>query len=222
MRLVDVGWPQATVALKSKESQRARQHGAPCLVQLRPGHEEPATAVGSRMPRLCMGSDLPWSPGPPQMTATALIGVIWKAYAEDMVTRFADPVIRAVGMTGSSMRLVSPLWERIGVRINTFVEPQAVEEWPHLARWQPDESAQGGANISVVTIGVNDNGVCEVLGTDNARRGSIRLGDTGDYGGNAAPRPRAETVCHWLEWGKKVAKTEWHASQLPPATGPGS
>jgi hypothetical protein len=56
------------------------------------------------MPRLCMGSDLLGSLGPLQKPATALIGVIWKAYAEDMVTRFADPVIRATGMTGSSMR----------------------------------------------------------------------------------------------------------------------
>jgi putative transposase len=96
------------------------------------------------------------------------VAVIQEAYIQGVSTRSVDELVKAMGMTGISKSQVSRLCTEIDERVGAFLNRPIEADWPYL--WIDAtyvKVRQAGRIVSVaviIAIGVNTDGVREVLG----------------------------------------------------------
>ncbi len=130
--------------------------------------ETRAGSVELRIPKLRKGSYFPGFLEPRRTAEKALVAVIQEAYIQGISTRSVDELVKSMGMTGISKSQVSRLCGEIDERVNAFLSRPIEGDWPYLwidATYVKVRSAGRIVAVAViVAVGVNTDGVREVLG----------------------------------------------------------
>ena len=144
--------------------------------------ETRAGAIDLRIPKLRKGSYLPALLEPRRTAEKALVAVVQEAYIQGVSTRSVDALVQAMGMTGISKSQVSRLCGDIDERVGAFLNRPLEGDWPYL--WIDAtyvKVRQVGRIVSVaviIAVGVNTDGVREVLGVRSGRAKRSRSGST--------------------------------------------
>ena len=127
-----------------------------------------AGAVELKIPKLRKGSYFPGFLEPRRAGEKALAAVIQEAYIQGVSTRSVDDLVKAMGMTGISKSQVSRLCADIDERVNAFLDRPIEGDWPYLwidATYMKVREAGRIVSVAVIiAVGVNTDGVREVLG----------------------------------------------------------
>jgi putative transposase len=130
--------------------------------------ETRAGAIDLKIPKLRRGSYFPGFLEARRTAEKALIAVVQEAYIQGVSTRSVDALVQSMGMTGISKSEVSRLCGEIDERVNAFLDRPIEGDWPYL--WIDAtyvKVRRSGRIVSVaviIAIGVNTEGVREVLG----------------------------------------------------------
>ena len=144
--------------------------------------ETRAGSIDLRIPKLRRGSYFPGFLEPRRTAEKALVAVIQEAYIQGVSTRSVDELVKAMGMSGISKSQVSRLCAEIDERVGAFLNRPIEGDWPYL--WIDAtyvKVRQAGRIVSVaviIAIGVNTDGVREVLGLPSGRAKRSRSGPT--------------------------------------------
>jgi putative transposase len=129
------------------------------------------TRAGSmelKIPKLRSGSYFPPFLEPRRTAEKALAAVIQEAYVHGVSTRSVDELVKALGMTGISKSQVSRLCGEIDERVSEFLARPIEGDWPYLwidATYVKVREAGRIVSVAVIiAVGVNTDGVREVLG----------------------------------------------------------
>jgi putative transposase len=127
-----------------------------------------AGAVDLKIPKLRKGSYFPGFLEPRRAGEKALAAVIQEAYIQGVSTRSVDELVKAMGMSGISKSQVSRLCADIDERVNAFLNRPIEGDWPYLwidATYMKVREAGRIVSVAVIiAVGVNTDGVREVLG----------------------------------------------------------
>lgn len=124
--------------------------------------------VDLKIPKLRKGSYFPGFLEPRRTAEKALTAVIQEAYIQGISTRSVDELVKAMGMSGISKSQVSRLCVEIDERVNAFLDRPIEGDWPYL--WidatyiKVREAGRIVSKAVIIAIGVNTDGVREVLG----------------------------------------------------------
>lgn len=131
------------------------------------------TRVGTidlRVPRVRDGSYFPRLLEPRTRAERALVAVVQEAYVGGVSTRRVDGLVKALGLEGISKSQVSRLCAELDAEVERFRSRPLTAAYPYL--WVDATFVKGrvdGRVVSlavVVAVGVNAEGVREVLGVD--------------------------------------------------------
>jgi putative transposase len=130
--------------------------------------ETRAGSVDLKIPKLRKGSYFPGFLEPRRTAEKALTAVIQEAYVQRISTRSVDELVKAMGMSGISKSQVSRLCVEIDERVNACLDRPIEGDWPYL--WinatylKVREAGRIVSKAVIIAIGVNTDGVREVLG----------------------------------------------------------
>ena len=162
MELDTEGLCAAAYAERSPERTNSRNGYRERLWQTRAG------AVDLKIPKLRKGSYFPGFLEPRRAGEKALAAVIQEAYIQGVSTRSVDELVKAMGMSGISKSQVSRLCADIDERVNAFLNRPIEGDWPYLwidATYMKVREAGRIVSVAVIiAVGVNTDGVREVLG----------------------------------------------------------
>ena len=131
------------------------------------------TRVGTielAVPKIRDGSYFPSLLEPRRRAERALVAVVQEAYVQGVSTRRVDELVKSLGMTGISKSQVSRICAELDEEVERFRSRPLESKYPYV--WLDAtfvKARQGGRVVSqavVVAIGVNAEGVREVLGLD--------------------------------------------------------
>ncbi len=131
------------------------------------------TRVGTvdlAVPKVRDGSYYPSLLEPRKRAERALVAVVQEAYIQGVSTRRVDDLVKSLGMAGISKSQVSGICEELDEEVERFRSRPLEGEYPYV--WLDAtfvKARQQGRVVSqavVVAIGVNAQGVREVLGLD--------------------------------------------------------
>ena len=131
------------------------------------------TRVGTvelSVPKVRDGSYFPSLLEPRERAERALVAVVQEAYIQGVSTRRVDELVKSLGMTGISKSQVSRLCQELDEEVERFRSRPLEGEYPYL--WldatfvKTREQGRVVSQAVVVAIGVNAEGVREVLGLD--------------------------------------------------------
>jgi len=127
-----------------------------------------AGGIELKIPRLRSGSYFPPFLEPRRTAEKALAAVIQEAYVQGISTRSVDDLVKALGMSGISKSQVSRLCTEIDERVSAFLSRPIEGDWPYLwidATYVKVREAGRIVSVAVIiAVGVNTDGVREVLG----------------------------------------------------------
>ena len=127
-----------------------------------------AGGIELKIPRLRSGSYFPPFLEPRRTAEKALAAVIQEAYVQGISTRSVDDLVKALGMSGISKSQVSRLCGEIDERVGAFLSRPIEGDWPYLwidATYVKVREAGRIVSVAVIiAVGVNTDGVREVLG----------------------------------------------------------
>jgi hypothetical protein len=127
-----------------------------------------AGTIDLKLPRLRSGSYFPPFLEPPRTAKKVLATVIQEAYVQGVSTRSVGNLVKALGMSGISKSQVLRLCTEIDERVSQFLNRPIEGDWPY--RWIDAidvKVREAGRIVSVaviIAVGVNTDGVREVLG----------------------------------------------------------
>jgi len=131
-------------------------------------------------PRLRSGSYFPPFLEPRRTAEKALAAVIQEAYVQGISTRSVDELVKALGMSGISKSQVSRLCGEIDERVGAFLSRPIEGDWPYLwidATYVKVREAGRIVSVAVIiAVGVNTDGVREVLAWPSVPRRPRRSG----------------------------------------------
>ncbi len=131
------------------------------------------TRVGTvelAVPKVRDGSYFPSLLEPRKRAERALVAVVQEAYVQGVSTRKVDDLVKSLGMAGISKSQVSRICEELDEEVERFRNRSLSGEYPYV--WLDAtfvKARQQGRVVSqamVIAIGVNAEGVREVLGLD--------------------------------------------------------
>ncbi len=131
------------------------------------------TRVGTvelAVPKVRDGSYFPSLLEPRKRAERALVAVVQEAYVHGVSTRRVDDLVKSLGMTGISKSQVSRLCAELDEEVERFRSRPLLGEYPYV--WldatflKVREQGRVVSQAVVIAIGVNAEGVREVLGLD--------------------------------------------------------
>ncbi len=131
------------------------------------------TRVGTvelAVPKVRDGSYFPSLLEPRKRAERALVAVVQEAYVQGVSTRRVDDLVKSLGMTGISKSQVSRLCAELDEEVERFRSRPLSGEYPYV--WldatflKVREQGRVVSQAVVIAIGVNAEGVREVLGLD--------------------------------------------------------
>ncbi len=131
------------------------------------------TRVGTvelAVPKVRDGSYFPSLLEPRKRAERALVAVVQEAYVQGVSTRRVDELVKSLGMTGISKSQVSRLCQELDEEVERFRNRPLQGSYPYL--WldatfvKAREQGRVVSQAVVIAIGVNAEGVREVLGLD--------------------------------------------------------
>ena len=124
------------------------------------------------IPKLRKGSYYPgWLLEPRKRSERALVQVVSEAWVEGVSTRKMDRLVKAMGITGISKSTVSEMAKSLDDKVNSF-RNRPLQNGPYRYLWLDAtvvKCRECGSveNVAVVmAVGVNDDGLREVLGVE--------------------------------------------------------
>ncbi len=126
--------------------------------------------VGLAVPKVRDGSYYPSLLNPRKRAERALVAVVQEAYVQGVSTRRVDELVKSLGMTGISKSQVSRVCAELDEEVERFRSRPLEGKYPYV--WldatfvKTREQGRVVSQAIVIAIGVNAEGVREVLGLD--------------------------------------------------------
>ena len=167
---------QALMELEVSEQLGARKHErTESRKGYRNGYRERTwdTRVGTvelAVPKVRDGSYFPSLLEPRRRAERALVAVVQEAYIQGVSTRRVDELVKSLGMTGISKSQVSRICSELDEEVEKFRTRPLTGPYPYL--WldatfvKVREQGRVMSQAVVIAIGVNAEGIREVLGLD--------------------------------------------------------